>query len=86
MSEPTLPPTNVGSNDQLGASAEANEPPRAYFSEGVVRRATLTAAEEARVRRRECPKCGDAVYRTSDGPGVRFSQCIGCGCIFVVSA
>ena len=40
----------------------------------------------AAVRKGACPKCWERLARTSEGGGVLFRQCIGCGDIWVTEA
>ena len=64
-----------GLSDQLGA----------FFSERAVRDAVMTATDEAKVRERECPKCGDKpLARLPEHGDLSFWHCIGCGCMFCV--
>ena len=66
--------------------AEAEHPPQAYFSEALLRSALMEPWEEAMAAKGICPKCSDSLRRNSEGGGVRFSQCLGCGHIFVLKA
>ena len=67
----------------VGPGAEAHEDPCAYFSRTLLEAAVMTPEQEAMVQRNACPKCRQRLARTSEGGGVRFSQCIGCGDIWV---
>ena len=60
--------------------------PQAFFSDEVLLRAMLEPWEESMAANGICPKCSDSLSRTSEGGGVRFSQCMGCGNIFVLKA
>ena len=79
-------PVGVGSNDQLGAASEASEQPHGYFSRSLLESALMTPEQEFSVRRGDCPKCWKRLARTSQGGGVLFSQCIGCGDIWCIEA
>lgn len=78
-------PGQVASTDQLGL-ADETQPPQAYFSEDMLSQAVMAHWEEEMAALGICPKCSDSLARTSEGPGVRFSQCMGCGNIFVLKA
>ena len=74
------------SNDGLGAGAEAREQPQGYFSRSLLESALMTPEQETAVRKGACPKCWEKLARTSEGGGVLFRQCIGCGDIWVTEA
>jgi hypothetical protein len=70
----------------LGQSPEAERPPQACVSEATIRDAVMAPWEAAMAEKGICPKCSDSLGRTSEGGGVSFSHCMGCGNIFVLKA
>jgi hypothetical protein len=73
-------------SEGLGAVAEASKPPQGYFSRSLLESALMTPEQEAFVRKGACPKCFERLARSSEGGGVLFRQCIGCGDIWVTEA
>ncbi len=73
-------------SEELGAGAEASEQPQGYFSRSLLESAVMTPEQEAFVRKGACPKCFERLTRSSEGGGVLFRQCIGCGDIGVTEA
>lgn len=64
----------------------SNEDPRDFFSRSILEKSLMTPEQEKLVREKVCPKCHGRLTRTSEGGGVCFSQCVGCGDIWVVQA
>ena len=64
-------------------SAKVAEDSHAFFSRPMLENALMTPEQEWLVRQRACPKCHDRLTCISEGGGLRFNQCFGCGDIWV---
>lgn len=74
------------STDGVKGKAAEREQPQGYFSRSLLESALMTPEQEAVVRKGACPKCWERLARTSEGGGVLFRQCIGCGDVWVTEA
>ena len=72
-----VPPTNVGTNCQLGA----------LFTAEMLKNATMTELAEARAKRGFCPKCqAQSLRHFYTSGGMVFRQCAECGTVAVLGA